>query len=301
MLSVLPELSPVILGVRHTAPSFGVPAGACDTHVHVFAPGTLFPFAAGRHYTPPPASVADLVAHQSALGLERVVIVQASPYGTDNACLLDALAQLGPQARGVAVLSGDVDEETLHALHDRGVRGVRLNVATGGGAVDRGDIARDLTATAERIAPMGWHLQIYAAMDLLAGLADEIAALPVTTVLDHFARPKPDGANIAHDARRILRLLERGTAYVKLSAPRRLADPDSPALARWARALIGANAERVLWGSDWPHPRAGASAGEIFYPEDDGLVLDRLAGWANGATTLRRILVDNPARLYGFT
>ncbi|MDR6756429.1 putative TIM-barrel fold metal-dependent hydrolase [Mycoplana sp. BE70] len=293
-----------ILGVRHSPPVFALPAGACDSHVHVFAGADRYPYAPGRVYTPQPATADDLVTHQQVLGLGRVVVVQPSPYGSDNSCLLDTLSRLGPEARGVAVLSPETTEEDLQKLHFQGIRGARLNLVVGDAPPDRRALSASIRNLADRIAGLGWHMQLYADMEVLAEVADELASLPVATVLDHFAKPKLDDVRFVTHSRRILSLLESGSTYVKLSSPRRLADPDCSAIAIWAKALIAANPDRMLWGSDWPHARAhqpSVCGSNGFYPEDDGLALNRTLEWTEGYPTLRRILVDNPARLYGFT
>lgn len=301
----LPTAAETTLGVRHTPPDFAVPPGACDCHVHVFGLSGCFPFAAGRLYTPGPASVTDLLAVQRALRLERAVIVQPTPYGTDNACTLDALRRLGPRARGVAVI-GAATPDALRRMHEAGVRGIRVNLETHGETDP--SAARDrLRAAASRAAPLGWHVQTYTNLAMLAALRDDIRALPTTLVIDHFGR-----ASAAKGVRQpgfdaLLSLLDSRKAYVKLSAAYRISsDPDHADAAEIARALIDAGPDRVLWGSDWPHPwaRPGAvrdpNVVEPFRPEDDGLALNRLARWTKGPDELRRILVDNPASLYGF-
>ena len=177
-----------IHGVRHTAPAFPVPAGACDCHVHVFGPYDRFPLAPGRRYTPGPASVEDLLALQSALSLSRVVVVQASPQGTDNACLVDALQRLaagGSEARGVAVIGPATTEGELEALHRAGVRGVRINLESYG-VYDPAEARRQLRDAAARVALLGWHVQTYSTLPMLVDLEEAIRALPVPLVIDHF-------------------------------------------------------------------------------------------------------------------
>src|SRR5262245_42931198 len=177
-----------IHGVTHTAPTFPVPAGACDCHVHVFGPYDRFPLAPGRRYTPGPASVENLLALHGALGLSRVVVVQASPQGTDNACLVDALQRLpagGSEARGVAVIDAATNDDELQALHRAGVRGVRINLESHG-IHDPAEARRQLQAAAAMVAPHGWHVQVYGSLPVLALLDDAIRALPVPLVIDHF-------------------------------------------------------------------------------------------------------------------
>lgn len=295
-----------VLGVEHTRPDFDVPAGACDCHVHVFGPYDLFPLSPGRPYTPEEAPLAELIAHQRALGLERVVIVQPSPYGTDNSCMLDALHRLGSRARGVAVVDAAAPHTVLRELHEVGVRGLRVNLGTAG--VEDPKIAcKHIEQAAEQAAPFGWHIQVYMEISLVAALHDTIRDLPIPIVFDHFAGAKAAEGPGQPDLTALLSLMRQGKAYVKLSAPRRISKlPDHRDAGEIARVLIDANPERVLWGSDWPHP--GTWPGiprnpdilERLHPDDDGLALNRLRSWAGSADTMRRILVENPARLYGF-
>jgi predicted TIM-barrel fold metal-dependent hydrolase len=296
-----------ILGVRHTPPSFTVPKGACDCHTHVFGPANRYPWWSGRKYTPPDASIADLLAHQRAMHFDRVVIVHPSPYGTDNSCTLDAIRQIGPAARGVAVIGPETSETELQDMHAAGIRGVRLNLETAG-QHDPAVARRQIEETAARVAPLGWHVQTYTSLAVLAPLHDAILALPTPLVVDHFGRAMAkDGVEQpGFDA--LLSLVRSGKAYVKISGAHRVSDraPDFPDLAPIARALLAANPDRIVWGSDWPHPGGGRGdrpieAIEPFHPEDDGRGVNRVAAWARGDLGLiRRVLVENPARLYDF-
>ena len=291
----------------HQALTFAMPAGACDCHTHVFGPAQQFPFAAERQYTPGDASVAELLQLHAHLGLERVVIVHPSPYGADNACTLDGLRQLGERSRGVAVIDQGTTDEELHAMHVLGVRGIRLNLETGG-VHDPVIAAQQLHWASARVATLGWHIQLYTNLAVLASLADVIETLPMPLVVDHFC-----GAQAALGTQQqhfdvLLRLVRAGKVWVKLSAPHRISKlADCVDAAPIAQALIAANPARMLWGSDWPHP--GAQPGrprrvdeiEAFNAIDDGHALNRLHAWVGDAATLRQILVDNPARLYDFT
>ena len=294
------------LETEHRPLDFEVPAGACDCHVHVFGPYDRFPLSPDRLYMPGPAPLAGLIAHQQALGLERVVIVQPSVYGTDNSCMLDALYRFGPRTRGIAVVDANISHNALRQLHEAGVCGIRLNLETAG-VTDLHTARRRIQKVAAQAAPYGWHIQIYADISVIAALQDVIRDLPVTVVFDHFARVKarrgPDQPEFAP----LLSLVHLGKAYVKLSAPRRISDlPDYRDVGAIAGALLQANPERLLWGSDWPHPGARPGSArdpdhiEPFYPDDDGLVLNRLNSWMGSADVMRQILVENPARLYGF-
>ncbi|MFC7738378.1 amidohydrolase family protein [Roseomonas sp. GCM10028921] len=283
-----------------------IPPGSCDCHTHVFGPADAFPFAPDRTYTPGEASPDALLGLQQALGLDRVVLVQPSPYGADNACLLDGLRRLGPaRVRGVAVIDHSTSDDTLRVLHDAGVRGARINLHTMGR--NDPDTARAMLAgTARRVAPLGWHVQTYTELSVIAALKDDILNLPNGLVIDHFGRAE-GGLGLSQpglDA--LLTLLREGAAHVKLSAAHRLSDrPDCADMAPLARAMIEANPERVLWGSDWPHSGpSGGTEGVLgikpFQQVDDRRALARLTEWAGDEAVLRRILVTNPGRLYGW-
>jgi predicted TIM-barrel fold metal-dependent hydrolase len=300
-------LSPLTMhGTTHDAVAFPVPAGACDCHTHVFGPAERYPLAADRHYTPGEASAEELQAFHRHLGIERVVIVHPSPYGADNACTVDALLAIGKSARGVAVISRTTSDDELSRMHAAGTRGVRINLETAG-VTDPDYAASQIQWTAARIAPLGWHLQMYARPELLASVAGVIRTLQVPLVADHFARvPARLGSDQAHLGV-LLDLVASGKLWVKLSAPQRSSDaPDCADAGVIAKAFIDANPDRMLWGSDWPHP--GARAGvprridtvEPFNPVNDGRALNRLAEWVNDYRVLTKILVHNPAELYDF-
>jgi predicted TIM-barrel fold metal-dependent hydrolase len=296
-----------ILGVVHTSPNFDVPAKACDCHVHVFGPDKRFPFWPGRTYTPGAASIDELVALHAALKIDRTVIVHPSPYGADNAVTLDAMRVLGARARGVAVIDESTSDKMLVDMHAAGVRGVRVNLESAGES-DPAVAKRLLQWAAERVAPLGWHVQTYAKLSVIAALHDTIMALPVTLVIDHFGRaeaalgPDQPGLDV------IYALLKCGKAYVKVSGAYRISQaPDFADVAPIARAMIKANPDRIVWGSDWPHPGGGKGRAtrdittiEPFQPIDDGAALNRLNAWCDSRAQLEKILVGNPARLYGF-
>jgi len=289
-----------------TAVAFAVPRGACDCHVHVFGTAAEFPFAAGRGYTPPPASAAELLALQRALRLSRVVIVQPSVYGSDNSCTLDGMRRLGARARGVAVIDAATSRAELDGMQRAGIRGVRVNLETAG-ETDPDAARRNLTAAVERVAPLGWHVQVYTRLSVITGLREEVARLPVPIVFDHFGGAQAAGGIDQPGFAALLELVGAGHAYVKVSAAYRSSEraPAYDDVAPLARALIAANPERILWGTDWPHPHAavpGASADAIapFYDIDNGLALNQLRLWAPSAAVRRKILVENPARLYDF-
>ncbi|MVW70035.1 amidohydrolase family protein [Bordetella sp. 15P40C-2] len=283
-----------------------VPPGACDCHVHVFGPVTRYPYDPARTYTPPDASLAELQALHGSIGVSRTVIVHPSPYGTDNRSLIDALHALGENGRGVAVVDEAVTDEELHQLHTAGVRGVRVNLETAGEhdpEIARGKLHR----AAQRVAPLGWHVQTYTNLATFSALADSLADLPTMLVVDHFGRARASLGVEQPGLADLLNAVADGRVYVKLSAPYRISqEPDYLDAAPIARALIAANPERMLWGTDWPHP--GSAAGVAlsvdrptpFRQEDDGRALLRCLEWAGSPEIARKILVDNPARLYGF-
>ena len=290
-----------------TAVGFRVPPGACDCHVHVFADAAEFPFVVPRGYTPPPAGVDELVALHAALGLARVVIVQPSVYGTDNACTLDGLRRLGPErARGVAVSGDDTSRAALDEMHAAGVRGVRVNLETAGES-DPAAARRNLAAAVRQVAPLGWHVQVYSRLSVVEALHDDIMALEVPVVFDHFGGAPAAGGAAQPGFAALVALVRAGRAYVKVSGAYR-SSAKAPAfddVAPLARALIAANPDRILWGTDWPHPHHARPGRELSEPTpyfdiDDGLALAQLPRWAPTAATRRKILVDNPARLYGF-
>ena len=297
-----------ILGVTHSPPGFIPPAGACDCHTHVFGPAARFAFTARRLYTPGDALVEDLFAHQIALGLDRVVIVQPSTYGTDNAATLWGMRALGRgRARGVAVIGPETSDTALAAMRDAGIAGVRLNLQTAG-QHDPVAARAALAETAARIRPLGWHIQVFTNLAMIEALAPDIAALGLPLVIDHMGAARAEQGLGQPGFATLLGLVAAGHAHVKLSAPHRISDlPGYPDAAPIARALIAANPARMLWGSDWPHP-GGSARGqtdlgtiEPFHAEDDGAGLARLAAWADhDPALLHAILVDNPAGLYGF-
>jgi len=286
-----------------TEPRFP-PAGACDCHVHVIGPKDRFPLSRARTYTPKDALTADLTAMLARLALDRVVLVQPSIYGTDNACMMDAMAVLGPRARGVAVLAPETPVAEVDDLHAQGVRGLRLNVASV--ASLSSDKLRDaFSATARLAARNGWHVQTFLPTEAIAPLAQAFLDLPVPVVIDHFGLLGPHHALEA--ATPLLRLLESGRVWVKLSAPYRIADdPSDPGIAPLARRLAAANPERIVWGSDWPHTPAHGHAhvaGDEEQPYrdlDTRALLTAVRDWLPDPALQQRLLVDNPARLYGF-
>lgn len=290
-----------------TSVQFDVPAGACDCHTHIFGERRRFPFTTERVYTPEPASIAEMRALHRALHMDRVVIVQPSVYGTDNTCTIDAVRQLGSRARGVVVIDDRASGAALDEMNRAGARGIRINLATSGQTSSAAARHRLQTAV-EQLEGRGWHVQMNTGMAVIDAIREQVAASPVPIVFDHFggAQAALGTAQPGFDA--LLALVQSGKAYVKISGAYRSSNarPDYADVAPLAKALIAANPQRVLWGSDWPHPDsstvAGRKATDIapLLPIDDGRVLNQLAVWAPDAAERKTILVDNPARLYGF-
>jgi predicted TIM-barrel fold metal-dependent hydrolase len=290
-----------------TKVSFDVPAGGCDCHVHVFGDPKQYPFFAGRTYSPETASVDELRQLLGALRLERVVIVQPSVYGTDNSCTLDGIRQLGNRARGVAVIDDKTPDAELDAMAKAGIRGIRLNL-TQGGISDPAAARQRFQAGLARIKNRNWHIQFNTQLTMIEALSEQFLASPAALVIDHFG-----GALAARGVDQpgfgaLVNLVKSGKAYVKISGGADLVSTraDLSDVAPLARALVAANPQRILWGTNWPHPGSTPVAGRKptdlapHVQVDDGRVLNMLPVWVPDAATRKLILVDNPARLYGF-
>jgi predicted TIM-barrel fold metal-dependent hydrolase len=275
-----------------SAPRFRVPPLACDSHLHIY--DARFRMAWPSLRATPDASVAEFRLLQQRLGTTRAVVVQPAAYGTDNAVTVDALEQMKPHARGVAVLHPEVTDRELQALHDAGVRGLRFSQHDPRTAVTTPGMIEPL---ANRIADLGWHVQLHLKGDQIAEMGSLIRRLPTQVVFDHMGRiPQPFG--VRHPAYEIVReRLDAGRAWVKLSGPYLDSQTGSPRYADVkpvARGYVAAAPERLVWGSDWPHPT------ERDRKPDDAVLLDLLQEWVPDEPTRRRILVENPATLYGF-
>jgi len=272
-------------------PKLAAPAGACDCHMHIYD-AVRFPPSRPGSRMQSDATVADYRRLQKRIGTQRTVVVQPAAYGVDNRVTLDAIAQLG-NARGVAVVFPDVSDAELKALHDGGVRGIRFTVFDPATAVTRIEMIEPLSV---RVAAIGWHVQIHMRGDQIVANADLLRRLPSTMVIDHMGRvPFPEGTS--HGAFRIVcELIDKGRTWVKLSGAyqdTKIGPPTYADATDLAQAYVAAAPERMVWGSDWPHPT------EKVKP-DDALLFDLLSVWAPDAVTRRRILVDNPEALYGF-
>jgi predicted TIM-barrel fold metal-dependent hydrolase len=288
-----------------TAVSFDVPANACDCHTHIHGDPAKFPFFAGRVYTPETALPEEMAALHKALRIRRVVIVTPSVYGTDNSATLYGMAARGADARGVAVIDDKTPESELDAMDRAGVRGIRLNLATSG-SNDPGLGRKRFQAAVERVRKRGWHVQMYTNLAVISSIKDLVLASPVPAVFDHFGGAKAELGTGQAGFGDLVELVRSGKAYVKISGAYRASTmaPDYPDAAPLARALIDTNPERVVWGTDWPHPNSssGRPAMELtpLFQIDDGRLLNQLPLWAPSPVIRRKILVDNPARLYGF-
>jgi D-galactarolactone isomerase len=269
------------------------PANAADCHMHIYDPR----FAESNPrpgQNPKNATVSDYRLLQKRTGTTRVVVVQPRNYATDNRVTVDALKQLGASARGVAVVHPAITDTELKSLHDAGIRGIRFSLG-GANAVVSWDMVEPLS---KRVNDLGWHLQFNVDGDDIVAHADLLGRLPSQMVFDHLGHPVLP-AGIDHPSHAVLRnLLDKGRTWIKLSGAysnSKIGPPDYPEATRTAQAFVKAAPERLVWGSDWPHP--SEQNGTL---PDDALLFDLLAGWAPEEATRKRILVDNPENLYGF-
>lgn len=273
-------------------PAFSLPRGACDTHVHIWGPFDRFPVAKGAPYTPPERTRDDLVALHERLGVDRAVIVQTTVYKSDNRAMLDGIARSGGRWRGVALIDEHFTDADFRTLHEGGVRGVRFGfVKHLGGVPDLALVRR----TAARIAPMGWHLVLHLDAGNIPEFIDFFGELSLPVVVDHMGRvPVRDGLD-QPPFRILLDLLKRPNWWVKVSGAERISETGPPFADAipFAQRLIEAAPGRVLWGTDWPHPN-------VRWEPDEADLVDLLPSFA-GAAALHKVLVDNPARLYGFS
>ncbi|MFF7456568.1 amidohydrolase family protein [Kitasatospora sp. NPDC008115] len=281
-------------------PRFRPPAGAVDAHCHVFGPGAEFPFAPERKYTPCDASKEQLFALRDHLGFARTVVVQATCHGADNSAMVDALRASGGLARGVATVRPGIADARLRELHEAGVRGVRFNFVKR--LVDTAP-RQDLWDVVERIRPYGWHVVVYFEAADLAGLREFLLSVPVPLVVDHMGRPDVAKDPYGPEFEAFLDLLRaRPDIWCKVTCPERLSVSGPPALdgertayrdvVPFARRVVEEFPDRVLWGTDWPHPNLTG------HMPDDGLLVDFVPHIAPTEELRRKLLVDNPMRLY---
>jgi 2-pyrone-4,6-dicarboxylate lactonase len=278
---------------RPSAPKFVPPAGAVDAHCHVFGPGRQFPYAPERKYTPCDASKEHLWALRDFLGFERNVIVQATCHGADNRALVDALRSSEGRARGVATVRADVTERELRELDAAGVRGVRFNFVKRLVDTTPPEVLRSI---AERVAPLGWHVVIYFEAADLPQLYDFFASLPTTVVVDHMGRPDVTKPVDSSEFSLFVRLMREHTnVWSKVSCPDRLTRSGPPTyddVVPFATHLVETFPDRVLWGTDWPHPNMKT------HMPDDGALVDYIPRIAETGALQAKLLVDNPMRLY---
>jgi predicted TIM-barrel fold metal-dependent hydrolase len=275
-----------------TRPKFEVPAGACDSHVHVFGPEDRYPRVPHPHYTLPDGNLPQLDRALAALGLDRFVIVQPSFYGTDNRCMLDALDLAGARARGVAMVEDDISVEQLQAMHARGVRALRLDLFLRS-SLPTTQLHKFIAQGMARTRALDWHVQFYTPGWVVRDLIPVLPDLDTDFVIDHMGYMLESDGLTRADFDRLLRAVHDGKGWFKLSGPYRLAkDGNYARLRPLAQAIVEAVPDRVIWGSDWPHIPEGG--------RDTGVLLDLLGDWVPDAGARRKILVDNPARLFGF-
>lgn len=278
----------------HPPATFTPPPNACDAHCHVFGPAAKFPFAAQRAYTPPDSGVEKFMQLQERLGLSRAVFVQASCHATDNAAMLDALARGAGRYAGVAMIDESFSDRELGALHDAGVRGARFNfVSHLGGAPDLDAFWRIV----ERVLPFRWHIVLHFDATDLASYADLLDRMPCPFIIDHMARVSTTGGAEQEPFQALLELMTDERAWVKLSGAERISATGRPPyddVVPFATELINVAPERVLWGTDWPHPN-------VRHVPDDGDLVDLITAFAPDEATRTKILVTNPETLYDFS
>jgi predicted TIM-barrel fold metal-dependent hydrolase len=289
-----------------STPRISIPHGACDCHVHLVGPVDRYPFAQNRAFTPAAAPLPDLIAMLNGGGIDRAVLVQPSAYGTDNSCMLDALAAEPRRLRGVAVIDATTPMDELERMHALGVRGARVAFAFVEDT-SAAEATRLVDIIATKIAPLGWHLQLFVNSPIIAAVAPIIPKLPVQVVFDHMGFFQAALGTAQPGFPGLLELLAGGRAWVKLSGTYRVSPDEygNPEVTALVRALIDANRERVVWASDWPHIGAHplalhADPPPVEYRQIDyGRLVSVIADWGD-AEDIHRILVSNPTKLYGF-
>ena len=279
----------------HAPEKLVMPEFACDSHAHVFGPAARFPYATERIYTPPDAMPKQYRRMLDTLGVERAVLVQPSVFGTDNSALLEALAGDPDRLRGVVVVKDRIKDSELKAMHDAGVRGVRCNIVD----VAEGKVrlpVKKLRELAERIEVFGWHIELLMHVDEYPTLDRDLDGFPVDLVFAHLGYMRSERGVDNPGFRSLLSLVDHGRAWVKLSGPYRCTASAAPYadVTPFARALMDAAPDRVLWGTDWPHVMLKGKM------PNDGDLADLLTEWVPNAELRRRVLVENPEALYGF-
>ena len=276
-------------------PAFKLPPGATDTHFHIFGPMAQYGFAEQRIYTPPDALLADWQRLANTLGVERGVIVQPSVYGSDNAVTLANLKAMNGQWRAVVVVEDTITDKELEAMHALGVRGIRFNVVDV--ATEKGVLPmRAVRRMAERIAPLGWHVQFLMHVDDYPDVEKMFDGFPTDIVVDHFGYMKAAKTAQHANFQAFLRLMKGGRCWCKFTGAYRISSHHMPYpdVTPLAHAIIDANPNRVVWGTDWPHPKHEGAM------PNDGEMCNRLLDWVPDAANRDKVLAQNPARLYGF-
>ncbi|MEM7504205.1 MAG: amidohydrolase family protein [Pseudomonadota bacterium] len=275
---------------------FDLPGGAVDCHAHIFGPVERYPLSPARGYTPPEASLDSYLALHKALGgVERAVLTQPSVYGTDNDCMMDAVGAAGKNFRAIVAVGPDITDRELEDLHARGARGVRVNLADKGGN-PFADV-RSVQTFTERLKAIGWHLEVLIRVHEFDGLFDAMSKMAVPVSFGHLGYMRTDHGVAQAGFQDLLALLKEGRCWVKLTGTYRIATTPGPPYADirpQAEALIRANEDQLVWGTDWPHPTFSGLM------PNDGPLFDQLALWASDSALRKKILVSNPESLYGF-
>jgi 2-pyrone-4,6-dicarboxylate lactonase len=285
MANVIPGPDP-----HPVKPAFRMPAGACDAHCHIYGPASRFPYVAGGKYVPPDAPFEAMRALHAHLGIERAVIVQPNPHGTDNRATLDGIARSNGAYRGVAVVDPAIADRELEVMHAGGIRGIRFNfVAHLGGAYDIPTFER-LT---QRVKPLGWHVVLHFDAKDFPSYTEMIRRIPVPFVIDHMARVEAKHGLDQAPFRALLDLMKNPLAWVKVSGAERVSSSGPPFedAVPFARTLIERYPDQVLWGTDWPHPN-------VKWMPNDGELVNLFERFTDDPVLRRKVLVDNPARMY---
>jgi predicted TIM-barrel fold metal-dependent hydrolase len=290
-------------GPQPTTPiDFKPPSGTTDTHRHIFGDLQRYPYAPTSGYRHEPATVEDMRVLDRTMHIDRRVLIQPSGYGNDNSCLLDGLKAFGPQARGVVAIDEKTSDKMLDDMHKAGVRGIRLNIGR-----NPAEARQRVADAASRIKGRGWHINTAVQMAMLEGYQDTFVQSPVPIVLDHYAGAKASDGTTQKGFDVLEKLLKSGNVYMKMSRLHNVSSqtPGYADVAPLAKAVLAVNHERLLWGTDWPHAGVrpeGYKPTDIspYFKYDDGLIFNEFASWVGDSARLQTILVDNPARLYGF-
>jgi len=274
-------------------PSYVAPRGACDAHCHVFGPADKFPYAPDRPYTPPDAPFEHLVRLHGLLGIERAVIVHASCHGTDPRVTLDAIARSNGRFRGTVIIDDTVSDRMLEKMHEGGIRGTRFNFVKHLGGRPDPDVFDHVV---ERVAPLGWHLILHLDANDLVEFRELFRDLPLPIVIDHMGRVKAADGLDQQPFKILLDFMRNENCWVKVCGAERVSSMGPPFTdaVLFAQALIEAAPDRVLWGTDWPHPNVGK------HMPNDGDLVDLIPVMMPDPAIQQKVLVDNPARLYGF-